>query len=269
MGKFILRFIKFKDYLLSVKNFYFYKRLMRQDHPANNFPVKIVPWQNISPFEFFDYYAAFYYWVLNFLKSQKNLNILTVGGVNLANAILSIEHKVTAIVLVDPKDKLTNVKYVVHDVFYPLPFPDKSFDVFISPATLHLVGLGRYGDICNPYTLLNFLKELKQVLRNNSYVFVSLPLGKKLLVFNHHYIFDFDTIIKLFEGFELDDFLVDEWGGFPGYTSGTDIKALAQAKITENFKPSKESRFSKNIDISSLKKGEYKIIFLRFIFKGK
>jgi hypothetical protein len=163
---------------------------------------------------------------------------------------------------------MSKVKYIKHDVFYPLPFPDRFFDIFISPATLHLVGLGRYGDKLDPYTLFNFLNELKRVLRKNADIFICVPLGKNALIFNHHYIFEFDTIVKVFDGFDLVDYFVDEWAGVPGYTAPTDLKALGlnKFKFSENILTSFKNRFTKDVNVSSLNLGEYKIIYLHFKF---
>jgi hypothetical protein len=72
-----------KNYKLYVKAkaaFRNYKALMKETHPFYNFKVKIVPFQKVSPFEFFDYYSVFYYWVSDFLKDKVKLNILSLGG---------------------------------------------------------------------------------------------------------------------------------------------------------------------------------------------
>jgi hypothetical protein len=272
LNKIAIRAFKIiKSYKLLIKSivaFRNYKTLMNEQHPFYNFKVKIVPFQKISPFEFFDYYSVFYYWVSDILKDKYNLNILSLGGVKIGDAILSIKHNVTSIVLEFPLDMMSKVKYIKHDVFYPLPFPDRFFDIFISPATLHLVGLGRYGDKLDPYTLFNFLNELKRVLRKNADIFICVPLGKNALIFNHHYIFEFDTIVKVFDGFDLVDYFVDEWAGVPGYTAPTDLKALGlnKFKFSENILTSFKNRFTKDVNVSSLNLGEYKIIYLHFKF---
>jgi hypothetical protein len=271
LRSFIRKIFTIRNYSLlkkSEKIFRHYKVSMDSSHLFFHFPVKIVPFQQIPSFEFFDYYSVFYYWVSDFLKDKDSLNILTLGGVKMGDAILSLKHNVTSIVLDDPLDRISKVRYIRHDVFYPLPFKNRTFDVFISPATLHLVGLGRYGDRLSPHTLFNFLNELRRVLRIGAEVFICIPLGKNVLIFNHHYIFEFDTILKIFNGFELVDYLVDEWAGVPGYASPTDLKALGMSISNKNYRHINKSRFTKNVDVSSLKLGEYKIIYLHFRFKS-
>jgi hypothetical protein len=267
LSSFISKIFIIRDYLKSKKMFCHYKATMDSSHFFFNFPVKIVPFQQISSFEFFDYYSVFYYLVADFLKDKDGLDILTLGGVKMGDAILSLKHNVTSIVLDEPLDRISKVGYIKHDIFYPLPFKDRSFDVFISPATLHLVGLGRYGDKLSPHTLFNFLNELRRVLRIGAEVFICIPLGKNVLIFNHHYIFEFDTILKIFKGFELVDYFVDEWAGVPGYTSPIDLKALGVNTSNNNYLHVNKNRFTKSVDVSSLKLGEYKIIYLHFRFR--
>jgi len=47
----------------------------------------------------------------------------------------------------------------------PLVFGDGQFDIFTSSVSLHLVGLGRYGDELNPNTLIGFIMELDRVMK--------------------------------------------------------------------------------------------------------
>jgi hypothetical protein len=190
----------------------------------------------------------------------------------LGDAILSTNHNIYSIVLEDPLDKINKINYIKQDIYYPLPFPNNFFDVFISPATLHLVGLGRYGDKLSPDALFLFLKELKRVLKKEADVFICIPLGKNALIFNYHYIFDFDTILKIFNSFsfKLEEYFIDEFAGVPGFTSNTDAKALnlninSNAKIRKNTSQfAIYNRFTKDTDCSKLAIGEYKIIYLHF-----
>lgn len=185
---------------LAIKNFRKYQKLMIENHPFKNFKKKI--WCNSveDPFEFFNYYDVFSYWIIKKINELgNNKKILDVGGKKITNAILSINNDVIAVVLKDCKDKISKVRYVIHDVSYPLPFEDNTFDVFTSPATLHLIGLGRYGDKLDPNALINFVKELDRVMKKKSDLFLCMPLGKNQLIFNLHYIFDFDTLKDILE----------------------------------------------------------------------
>ena len=53
-------------------------------------------------------------------------------------------------------DNISDIRYIKHDIPNVLPFSDKTFDIFTSPSTLHLIGQGRYGDELNPVLYWNF-----------------------------------------------------------------------------------------------------------------
>ena len=92
--------------------------------------------------------TVFYYWVSkNLFKLKEKKKILSLGGVKIADAIISLKHEIYSLVLEFPLDTISNVKYIKCDVCANiLPLPNNYFDIFISPATLHLIGLGRYHD---------------------------------------------------------------------------------------------------------------------------
>jgi hypothetical protein len=89
-------------------------------------------------------------------------------------------------------------------------------------------------------------------------------MGKPALIFNRHWIYDFETIKKIFCDFEVVDYFVDEWAGYPGLTSPTDIKAMGGTYVEDlrRFDIQKE-RFSKDIDVENLGIGQYKILYLK------
>ena len=84
-------------------------------------------------------------------------------------------------------------------------------------------------------------------MKAKSNLFILLPLGKNQLLFNLHYIFEFDTIISLFKNWQLKDYFVDKYVHFN----------------KKNYLKLKD-RFLKNIDVSQFAIGEYKIIYLHF-----
>lgn len=267
----MMRFIRALKLIFGIPKSYFlflrYFRSNLRDIPFGNIKVKIAPYQFIDPFEFFDYYAVFYAWVSRWFERRKRrLKILDVGGVKIANAILSAKHDITSVVLKDPLDKITDIKYVICDVGDgKLPIYDDFFDVLICPATIHLIGLGRYGDKINPYAIPNFISEINRVMkRENSHIFLATTLGENALIFNIYYIFDFHTYLRLFKGWNLIEYFVDEWSGSSGMVSQQDIKSMGLKYGSNKFSFSiPPIRFSKNVE-SKKKIGEYKIIFLHF-----
>lgn len=227
------------------KKFVQYKNLMQEDHPFKNFPMKNIGDCSGDPMEFFSHYDAYSYWLADKLHRMGNgKKILDVGNRKVTNAMLSVNNDVTALVLMDCEDSISKVNYVVHDISEPLPFDDNSFDVFTSSASLHLVGLGRYGDKLNPDTLLNFIKELDRVLKPESDLIFSIDIGPNGLLFNIGWAFDIETIKKLFNKWELYDYLTDNHSiDFP--------------------KPYK-IRFIKDLNVDDYEMGEYRVTFLHF-----
>jgi ubiquinone/menaquinone biosynthesis C-methylase UbiE len=106
-------------------------------------------------------------------------------------------------------DTISNVNYVIADVTQKLPFPDSQFDIFISPVSLNLIGLGRYHDNINPNGIPNLILELQRVMKSDSVMFISLVLGQDRILFNHHVVFSFQTIETLFHGWKIENYLVD------------------------------------------------------------
>jgi hypothetical protein len=87
-------------------------------------------------------------------------------------------------VLCDPKDKISKVKYIViyiSDLKENNLFEEKFFDAFLSPATLHLIGLGRYGDKLNPCAIFDFIEFLKKVLKKGGLFIFAYQWGSRHL----------------------------------------------------------------------------------------
>lgn len=229
------------------KKFRRYKKNMREDNPLKNFPVKM--WCNSceDPYEFFDQYDTFSCWAAKTIKGlSRKSTILDVGGKKLANAFLALSNDVTSLVLMDCQDKMSDVKYVQHDISKKLPFQDNTFDVFTSPGTLHLAGLGRYKDRLDPNVLVNFIAELDRVMKPESDLFLLMPLGKDQLVFNYHYIFELKTVCDMFKMWSLQEYVVDEYVHYFGEANRSG------------------ERFSSDIEVSDFRDGEYKIVYLHF-----
>jgi SAM-dependent methyltransferase len=169
---------------------------------------------------------------------------LDVGNIKVTNAILSIEHNVTSLVLMDCEDRISNVNYIIHDIANPLPFEKDSFDIFTSSVSLHLVGLGRYGDSINPNTLINFISELDRVMKPKSDVIISISYGKNFLSFNEGWKFDMNTLKELFKNWKLIDYLIDNHS----------------SHIVKNY----TERFTKDLNLDDWELGEYRVIYLHF-----
>jgi DNA modification methylase len=163
-----------------------------------------------SPVEYFTHYDSFYFWVFSSLEFEsRNLRILDLGGKKIANGILSLRYRVTSLNLAIPIDGITQVKYVLADATKPLPFNDNSFDLFISPVSLNLIGLGRYGDSIDPQAIPHLITELERVTTKKSIMYISIVYGESRVYFNTHIKFRFQDIEQIFRAWRIDDYLID------------------------------------------------------------
>jgi hypothetical protein len=194
----IKKFLKFRHQIKSVKFF-------------QDMPLTLVGDSSTSSTENFTHYDAFYFWVGCELeqRAESREQILDIGGKKLINGYLSIKHFVTSVNLSAPVDTISNVNYVIADVTQKLPFLDDQFDVFISPVSLNLIGMGRYYDNIDPKGIPNLILELQRVMKSDSVMFISLVLGQDRILFNHHFVFSFQTIETLFHGWKIENYLVD------------------------------------------------------------
>jgi hypothetical protein len=227
------------------KTFDEYKYLMSDDHPFYKFPMKLAGDASADPHEFFSHYDAYSFWLSKKIKEMGGVrNILDLGNKKITNASLSLDNNVTALVLKDCEDRMSNVNYVIHDIAKPLNFKDNLFDVFSSSVTLHLVGLGRYGDEINPQSILNFIEELDRVMKNKSDLIFSISYGNNCLTFNEGWKFDMNILKKIFFKWTLVDYLIDN-------NSSSFVKPYTE-------------RYTKDFSLDEWGDGEYRVIFLHF-----
>jgi len=94
-----------------------------------------------------------------------------------------------------------------------LPYTDNSVESLSSLHVIEHIGLGRYGDPVNPDGYLDAARELSRVLAVGGKLLMGTPVGRERLCFDAHRVFDPTTIIKAFEGLELEEFsLIDDLG---------------------------------------------------------
>jgi hypothetical protein len=199
-----------------------------------------------DPVEFFDHYDSYCYWLAAKLETMKSgKKILDVGNLKLSNAVTALRHDVTALVLQDCGDRLSNVHYQLHDIRNALPFGDSTFDVFTSACSLNLAGLGRYGEEVSTETLPRFVSELDRVMKRKSQLMLSLAYGKRCVNFQNTFVFDTELIQTIFARWKLIDHLVDNSSGTVSLKSG---------------KP----RYTTDLSLDGYSLGEYRLIYLHF-----
>jgi SAM-dependent methyltransferase len=225
-----------------------YKRYLSKitsSHPLHGIPTRLTADVSADPTEFFDHYDAFAHWATKriFAKGRR-LKTLDVGSIKMMNGILSNMHDVTALVLADCSDSLSQVNYVKHDVAEQLPFQANSFDVFTSMVSLPIVGLARYGDKLDADCLMRFVVELGRVMRPDGELLISMCLGKNVLNFNNGWFFDMPTIERIFDGWTVLDRLVD----------------LKSSPYGANVSTSQ--RFTTDTSVENIRFGDYRVVFL-------
>lgn len=230
--------------LLLYSQFRKYLSGITEAHPLHGIPARIVGDASADPTEFFDHYDAFGYWVAKKIAAKgARQSILDIGSVKLINAMLSASHNVTALVLADCGDQISEIKYIKHDVSDKLPFAESTFDVFTSTVALPLIGLARYGDKLNPDCLPDLIEELDRVMKPGSDLLISMCLGKNVLNFNNGWFLDMPTIKKLFPHWTVVDYLIDNQSAPKGW-------------------PETKERFSKDASVDEGAIGNYRVIFL-------
>jgi len=219
---------------------------MKPDNPFFGFSMKVGQDLSANPNEFFSHYDGFSFWTYSKIRDLhlQNCKILDIGSTKVLNAIMSYDHEVTAIVLANPHDSLSKVQYLEFDAGGGVPFPDNNFQIVTSTVSLHLIGLGRYSDRIDPQAIPFLIQELDRVTGSNSYLFVSIPIGRNELIFNGGYSFEFSTFTDLFPNWKLVDFLVDNWS-------------------TPRFNNS-STRFTTSIDTKNFESGQYETVFFQF-----
>ena len=200
---------KILRFRLRSKYFYFMNSIPKNSILAD-FTTVLHGDCSASSNEEFTHYDAFYFWIFTSIKeSSGRLSILDLGGKKLANGILSTSHSITSLNLLKPYDTISKVQYVQADATQKLPFESNSFNTFISPVSLNLIGLGRYGDAIDGDAIPRFIKELTRVISSDGVLYISMVFGKSLISFNNHISFKMSDILELFQNWELLDYLID------------------------------------------------------------
>lgn len=109
-----------------------------------------------------------------------------------------------------------------------LPFADDSIACLSCMHTVEHVGLGRYGDHLDPGGDLRAFSELQRVVAPGGDLLIVVPVGRQKLCFNAHRIYSYDSLMKIFHGFNsLDVALVTDDGRFLDTPTRDDFDAQA------------------------------------------
>jgi SAM-dependent methyltransferase len=82
---------------------------------------------------------------------------------------------------------------------------DGSFDVVLSFSSFDHSGLGRYGDEIDPNGDIKAMKFAHSVLKNNGYMFLTIPIGPDVIVWNLHRRYGMHRLPLMLENFTVID----------------------------------------------------------------
>lgn len=86
----------------------------------------------------------------------------------------------------------------------------ESFDIGISISSFEHDGLGRYGDPLNPEGDLQAMQKMKSIIKKGGLLFLSVPIGKDMVVWNAHRVYGKIRLPLLIEGWKIiDTFVMD------------------------------------------------------------
>ncbi len=85
---------------------------------------------------------------------------------------------------------------------------DNSIASLSALCSLEHFGLGRYGDDIDPEACFKAFKAIQRVIKQDGYIYISVPIGKERVCFNAHRIFFPSTIIEAFDSCILEEFSV-------------------------------------------------------------
>ena len=91
-----------------------------------------------------------------------------------------------------------------------LPYENDTVESLSCLHVIEHIGLGRYGDPIDPNGWMGGLKELERVLARGGQLLIGTPVGKRMVRFNAHRIFDPEDIPKALGSLKLEEFSLIE-----------------------------------------------------------
>lgn len=87
-----------------------------------------------------------------------------------------------------------------------LPFAEGTIESLSCMHVIEHVGLGRYGDTMDYDGDLKAIAELKRVLAPGGNLLFVVPVGTSRIQYNAHRIYSYQSVLDLFQGYELREF---------------------------------------------------------------
>jgi len=144
-------------------------------------------------------------WCASMIFQNKPTQHVDVGSSAKTVGIIS-QFTPTTMVDIRPLELSLNGLNFIEGSILDLPFEDNSVESLSSICVVEHIGLGRYGDPIDTFGSEKAIKELKRVVKPGGFLYFSVPVDDECkCLFNNCRTFTPDTIINLFEEFELID----------------------------------------------------------------
>ncbi len=207
LGKGVMQFFNFTPIVLLKKYILFFKQYQIYTREKNN-KFKKMEWYpclfdntSYTPVE-----PTYFFqdtWMAKHIYNLKPSNHYDVGSSVKTIGILSQFMPITLVDIRPVELKLEGLSFIKGSVL-KLPFDDNTLETLSSLCVVEHIGLGRYGDLIDPFGSEKAIKELKRVLQVGGILFFSVPVdSENKIYFNAHRAFTRDYILELFNDFTI------------------------------------------------------------------
>jgi SAM-dependent methyltransferase len=203
-------FFKFRPYLLIKQFRLFFRQLKTYKQLCENTNIKTIQYypcffDNLSYTPIEPIYFFQDSWAAKHIFEMKPKHHYDVGSSAKTIGILSQFVSITMIDIRPVELELPNLFFKKGSIL-ELPFENNSIESLSTLCVIEHIGLGRYGDIIDPFGSEKAIKEIRRVLKVGGVLLFSVPVDNEYKVyFNAHRAFTREYILKLFEGFKVLD----------------------------------------------------------------
>ena len=125
----------------------------------------------------------------------------------ISHLLAGLEGEVTIIDVRPMPIKIEHLNFIQANATNLKEIADNSIESLSSLHAVEHFGLGRYGDNVDPKACFTAMRSLQRVVKRNGKLYFSVPIGRTDAVyFNSHRIFKAQTILKIFDEMELEEF---------------------------------------------------------------
>jgi SAM-dependent methyltransferase len=133
----------------------------------------------------------------------QNLDVCIIGSTHPWYEAMCLHFGAKNVIVCEYSDR----ESIHKDIKYIKPHEMKNykFDACVSISSYEHDGLGRYGDPLNPNGDIESMKELKNYLKKDGHLYLSVPTGNDKVVFNVHRVYGKNRFPLLIDGWKLLD----------------------------------------------------------------